>query len=390
MASSSSRLTKYVNATTIVTADIANSWFGGLYGSTEGNNLSTDDPRVTGHIHDGQHLDGHSSKVDLVSHVTNQLRNSNLADDAVDVRNIQGYASASLAIPEYVMVDGAEHYYLDLSILRDEIGSITGSVFEYDNTNDVVTINDAFGPDHATTDFVFGSPTVEYSGDADHASRIAFIKAKGALRVGDETSTGFNLANVGVNSFAIGSNTLASGMRSFAQGLGSQATAEYSMAFGEHAIAENFGEYVHAAGRFSTSGDAQYSRLIYRGTHTGATTSTITIGDSGDHFLMDNNASYYGTLKTISINLTQNTFTTNSCSFIAEKATLASSATLTLSTYLNVSALTDFMTDTAGAEIYGIPAAGTSDGSIRITLTGGVAAQNYKAVSILELVKISI
>ena len=54
--SSSSKLTKYISATTIVTADVANSWFGGLYGSAEGNALDPLDPRVAGHVHDGESL----------------------------------------------------------------------------------------------------------------------------------------------------------------------------------------------------------------------------------------------------------------------------------------------------------------------------------------------
>ena len=67
--SSTKKLTKYTSGTTIVTADVANSWFGGLYGSYEGSLLDADDPRVIGHVHDGENYDGHASKVDLVNHV---------------------------------------------------------------------------------------------------------------------------------------------------------------------------------------------------------------------------------------------------------------------------------------------------------------------------------
>ena len=48
------KLTKYKSTVTVVTADFANSIFGGLYGSGEGDSLDEDDPRVRGHVHDGQ------------------------------------------------------------------------------------------------------------------------------------------------------------------------------------------------------------------------------------------------------------------------------------------------------------------------------------------------
>lgn len=131
MASGSSKLTKYKSAVTIVTADTANSWFGGLYGSGEAAGLDADDPRVIGHIHDGQHIDGHAGKVDLVDHVDNQLRNVNLADDAVTARNVRGFTSQSSAIPEYEVIGSSTYYYLDLSIVRSDLagGGGGGSTF---------------------------------------------------------------------------------------------------------------------------------------------------------------------------------------------------------------------------------------------------------------------
>ena len=39
---------------TIVTADFANSIFGGLYGSGESVDLDPDDPRIRGHVHDAR------------------------------------------------------------------------------------------------------------------------------------------------------------------------------------------------------------------------------------------------------------------------------------------------------------------------------------------------
>ena len=98
--------TKFKNAQTIVTDDFLNSMYGGLDGSSEGSQLPADDPRVKGHLHDGISGDGHASKIDLVSHVENQLTNTNLADAAVMKRNV--YSSTDPTdtnlIPHYEMV----------------------------------------------------------------------------------------------------------------------------------------------------------------------------------------------------------------------------------------------------------------------------------------------
>ena len=60
--SSSTKLTKFVTATSVVTADVANMWYGGLFGTTEGAACAIDDPLVAGHVHDGGHQDGHSEQ----------------------------------------------------------------------------------------------------------------------------------------------------------------------------------------------------------------------------------------------------------------------------------------------------------------------------------------
>jgi hypothetical protein len=108
------KLTKFVNAQTVVSADTANSWYGGLHGSVEGESLDADDPRLVGHVHDGQHLDGHSSKVNLEDHVTGELQNSNLADDAVTKRNIASFTSRSSAIPTSETIGDDTFYYVDV------------------------------------------------------------------------------------------------------------------------------------------------------------------------------------------------------------------------------------------------------------------------------------
>jgi hypothetical protein len=113
--SSSTKLTKYESAVTIVTAAVANSWFGGLYGSSEGEAYDSTDPLVAGHVHDGSRVDGHAQKINLVTHVTGQLRNVNLGLDAVNKRNVDSFVDQGQAIPESELIDGTTYYYLDLS-----------------------------------------------------------------------------------------------------------------------------------------------------------------------------------------------------------------------------------------------------------------------------------
>jgi hypothetical protein len=146
MASSSgTKLTKYESAVTIVTAAVANSLFGGLYGTSDGESYEETDPLVAGHSHDGQHIDGHSQKINLVSHVTGQLRNINLANDAVTKRNVDSFSDQAQAIPEYETISGTKYYYLDLTEVYDAIEdgfgvisvSANGGVVDGDGAGDV-------------------------------------------------------------------------------------------------------------------------------------------------------------------------------------------------------------------------------------------------------------
>ena len=137
----STTLTKYQSAVTIVTAAIANSWYGGLFGTTEGAALDAADPLVAGHVHDGEHIDGHAQKVNLVSHVTGQLRNVNLANDAVTKRNISAFTSANNAIPESEVINGTTYYFLDLSSVFSifTLTAAAGGLVSGDTTLDAET-----------------------------------------------------------------------------------------------------------------------------------------------------------------------------------------------------------------------------------------------------------
>lgn len=127
--------TKFKKAQTVVTADFLNSLYGGLEGSAEASSLSADNPLVIGHVHDGvTGEDGHASKIDLVGHVTNQLGNINLADEAVTKRNV--YSSVDPndenLIPYYeIDSSGVKNYYLRLGEFN--LQTITDNGFQTSN-----------------------------------------------------------------------------------------------------------------------------------------------------------------------------------------------------------------------------------------------------------------
>jgi len=259
------KLTKFKSATTIVTADYANSIFGGLYGSSEADSLSADDPRVVGHVHDGGNADGHARKIDLVDHVDNQLLNQNLADNAVTKRNVRETEFLSEAIPESEEIGGTTYYYLDLRDLRGDLVFVEDDseniVRQRSQTFDGTSYVDIAGVWSTTTgrDFVFGSSSLEdLASGTDGNSRFLFDKSKGAFRAGIAQSTGWDNVNRGVYSAAFGRNTIASGQGAFATGDGPVASGDYSAAFGGDSTASgdyslSIGSPVTASGDYSVS-----------------------------------------------------------------------------------------------------------------------------------------
>jgi len=235
--SSTKNLTKYSSGTTIVTADVANSWFGGLNGSYEGSLLDIDDPRVIGHVHDGENYDGHSGKIDLVNHVKSKLQHQNLADLAVEKNNVATFASQLDAIPE-TDIDG--NYYLNLSSVYDYIDAEVATIespFEFVDTNSD-SVDDTVrqsNTDYNTTglDFVYGSSKLDDMNDGFKGDeRFLFDKSKGAFRAGSVSSTQWNDSNRGQYSVALGRNGKASGTASFAAGSDAEASGINSFAAG--------------------------------------------------------------------------------------------------------------------------------------------------------------
>jgi hypothetical protein len=241
--SSTKKLTKYTSGSTIVTADVANSWFGGLYGSYEATLLDADDPRVIGHVHDGESYDGHAEKIDLVNHVKSKLQHQNLEDNAVEKNNVASFLDQASAIPEYI-VDGSDTYYLlNLTSVYDyvdtEIASIVigSSPFEAadtnsDSTNDTVRQADT-DYTSAGMDFVYGSSKLDDMNDGSKGDeRILFDKSKGAFRAGSVNSTQWNDSNRGDYSAGFGRNNTADGLSSFVAGAQNTASGDNSFVAG--------------------------------------------------------------------------------------------------------------------------------------------------------------
>ncbi len=93
-------------------------------------------------------------------------------------------------------------------------------------------ISNSNGGSYATDDFVFGSPSLDDDGDADHDSRLFFDKSSGAFRVGTATGNQWDIANVGSHSVAMGNNNISSGSNAVAFGSDSTASGNNSFASG--------------------------------------------------------------------------------------------------------------------------------------------------------------
>jgi hypothetical protein len=278
--SSTKKLTKYTSGTTIVTADVANAWYGGLSGSYEGTLLDVDDPRVIGHVHDGDPYDGHAGKINLVSHVTDKLLHQNLSDEAVWKNNVGSFLTQGEAIPESVMIDSVKYYYLDLrdiyTYVDDEIALVASPFEEADSNAD--TVDDVVrqnNPDYTSTglDFVFASQKLDDMNDATKGdNRFFFDRSKGAFRAGSVNSTQWNDGNRGDYSFAAGRNTTASGDGSFAAGVANIASGDNSFVGG---------------GSNTASGN---NSAVFGATNTVAGTNNLVNGEANSIIAGDGNA----------------------------------------------------------------------------------------------------
>jgi hypothetical protein len=221
-------LTTFKSATTVVTANFANSLFGGEYGTAFGSLLDPDDPRIVGHIHDGVKSDGHAAKVDLVDHVVSQLTNPNLGDKAVTKRTVFDTITVGDAIPEFTVSGVTTKYLLDLRGVRADIAfqeeaspsDAASAIVENklirqrNQTWSGSAYQDISGVWAGATgfDYVFGSSSLEdLASGTNGDSRFLFDKSKSAFRAGSAGGTQWDEANRGIGSIAFGVNVEASG-----------------------------------------------------------------------------------------------------------------------------------------------------------------------------------
>ena len=145
---SGEKLTNFRNTISVVTAKFLNSMFGGLYGSSEGDLLDSNDPLVAGHVHDGVKADGHAQKVDLVDHVTGKITGNNIANSTIQQYHLAftptaaaGGSDREIQFNDSGSFEGASTFKIN-SNLDLELG--TGSKFffglgsfAYDDTNPI-------------------------------------------------------------------------------------------------------------------------------------------------------------------------------------------------------------------------------------------------------------
>lgn len=268
--SSSKKLTKYVPSETIVTAETANTWYGGLHGTPEGATYEEGDPQVAGHIHDGKHQDGHAQKINLEEHVTGKLANGNIATGAINTRTVRSFEDQTNAIPEYFIEGSTKKYYLDLSELRGE------QVFTWDSG---VISNKIREPE--TDDFVFGSNELGKSSNSDYHSRFLFDKSKSAFRAGYAENNQWNVSSRGQNSVSFGKNNISSGESSVVSGgENNVASAQFSgVASGESNLVS--GETSFIGGGLSNLIDSEYGAIVGGGYNVISQSKSSLVGAGG-------------------------------------------------------------------------------------------------------------
>ena len=117
------------------------------------------------------------------------------------------------------------------------------------------------GGDLTNDDFVFGSGSLNYDNNTDHAARMFFDKSKRAFRAGYANTTNWDEGNIGATSVALGNNPTASGSNSTAIGYEVTASGEYSTATGYKTTAS--GNYSTAIGSQTTASGVYSTAMGY-------------------------------------------------------------------------------------------------------------------------------
>jgi hypothetical protein len=141
--------TTFKSSETVVSSEYLNKLYGGLKGTDSEQYYSSTDPLIGGHVHDGQHLDGHVQKINLAEHVTGKL----------PIEFLDGTIDASIDAFRNIVV-GTKTIVADNS--NDTLTFVGGSgiILSANETTDTLTISasvDAGGAGSPNRSFQFNS-----------------------------------------------------------------------------------------------------------------------------------------------------------------------------------------------------------------------------------------
>jgi hypothetical protein len=182
-----------------------------------------------------------------------------------------------------------------------------------------------------------------------------------------------------------GNNNSASGGQAIAMGTFNTASAISTLATGQSAVANRFGMRTHAAGSFSSLGDAQSGTLVARNQTSSATQADLFLNGSSDRVTLLNNQSI---MADVFVAARSATGADDACfhrrCLITRDANAASTAI--------VGSVQTIGTDieTAGATAWDVTlAADTTNGALRILVTGAASTNiNWVAkISTVEVIR---
>lgn len=182
-----------------------------------------------------------------------------------------------------------------------------------------------------------------------------------------------------------GNNNSASGGQAIAMGTFNTASAITTLATGQSAVANRFGMRTHAAGNFSSLGDAQTGTLVARNQTLSATQADLFLNGSSDRVTLLNNQSIMADVFVVARSATG---ADDACfhrrCLITRDANAASTAI--------VGSVQTIGTDieTAGATAWDVTlAADTTNGALRILVTGAASTNiNWVAkISTVEVIR---
>ncbi len=186
----------------------------------------------------------------------------------IDADNVSG-AGGSYTLPGQRGVNGQV-------MVTDGSGVLSWSTLPTPTITTTAGVSSNANGNYNSDDFVFGSPTLNYSGLFSQSARMFFDKSSGAFRAGLANGGQWDSFSVGSASAAFGIRTIASGVTSFAVGYEGQATGNYSVSIGDGLAS---GEYSRSLGK-STQATGNYSVAMGFGGLASGTYSTTLGGGS--------------------------------------------------------------------------------------------------------------